>query len=145
MSNELLPCPFCGGEGRWNWNKDYILCSSCDIAVRPSIWNTRPAPSTRMADVRLGAEAALKAVKECTERVECGDFQHGDSGYDIYEVGKLDPARIAATVTLPDAKKCEADRGIDWYAAYERMAHNRNELWAKLKAVEAALAHKEGR
>ena len=42
---ELLPCPFCGGEGRWNWNHDYILCGSCDIAVRPSIWATRTAPA----------------------------------------------------------------------------------------------------
>jgi len=102
-----------------------------------------------MADVRLGAEAMKAALTDAIWKVlqlaANGRVQAAREAAFVALDLALSFANQNATVTLPDAKKCEADRGIDWYAAYERMAHNRNELWAKLKAVEAALAHKEGR
>jgi hypothetical protein len=56
MSDELLPCPFCGGKARWTGR--YVQCCDCDIrtdeyridynntayAKATSAWNRRTEP-----------------------------------------------------------------------------------------------------
>lgn len=35
MTDNLLPCPFCGGEARWRYRKPYgyVLCKKCGVST----------------------------------------------------------------------------------------------------------------
>ena len=61
MSNkELLPCPFCGGEAKYNYSDgyDYIICDECgaktfgfDKEHAFNEWNKRSYPLDKLEDV----------------------------------------------------------------------------------------------
>ena len=77
MSNELLPCPFCGAPGEHDSHdmRDLVFCSNpkCDWAhnhgIRTATWNTRP------------EQPAVTALRECMASIETlgfsGDIAHG--------------------------------------------------------------------
>ncbi len=78
--SELLPCPFCGGDGRFYENQvDFVTkwsvsCDGCDVnldaceddkASAANVWNTRhPAPETKQPSFRSEVfQAAERANK----------------------------------------------------------------------------------
>ncbi|MHB0965998.1 MAG: hypothetical protein ACYC36_06030 [Bellilinea sp.] len=54
MSEELKPCPFCGGSKVQIIDyefTDQIECDECGNLVRPSCWNTRPIEDALRAEI----------------------------------------------------------------------------------------------
>lgn len=75
MSDELKPCPFCGGEA--GWVSGSIHCSSCGVSMRGTFgpaaetnkrWNARVERTCRMNHVLLYDEEGVEGI-ECDE---CG-------------------------------------------------------------------------
>ena len=81
MSEELKPCPFCGGEARCEPNPDqghkyhptcYVVCDECGASSNPyndrldrgqaiAAWNSRTPPTSNAEGLR---EAAAKAIRD---------------------------------------------------------------------------------
>lgn len=60
MSEELKPCPFCGGEAahdKWDEDRDYAGCRKCDFWAHARIWNNRTQDS-ELAALRTKLEEA---------------------------------------------------------------------------------------
>lgn len=69
MSDELLPCPFCGGEAhrteglsgdKTPW--PYIECFNCAAMAEPDLWNKRANPTPPAAAV---SEVTDEMVERC--------------------------------------------------------------------------------
>lgn len=81
MSEDLKPCPFCGGEARLvkRDGASLVYCTKCergtglcrgDAAV--TMWNTRPAEDEKDKEIeRLKAALnEIRTIGECTEMIE---------------------------------------------------------------------------
>jgi hypothetical protein len=42
MSEELRPCPFCGGEAELCYSEVDTFCRKCNVMQETELWNTRP-------------------------------------------------------------------------------------------------------
>ena len=42
MSEELRPCPFCGGEAELCYSEVDTFCRKCNVIQETEMWNTRP-------------------------------------------------------------------------------------------------------
>jgi hypothetical protein len=85
MSNkELLPCPFCGGEARKEFNNckmEYeVFCSCCDAVVSDAFeiraeekWNARCYPLDKLEDVAFLSEFQdfVKFCRNASAKDEC--------------------------------------------------------------------------
>ena len=40
-SDDLKPCPFCGGEAEYNADSDIVVCTNCCASADKKIWNKR--------------------------------------------------------------------------------------------------------
>ena len=40
-SDDLKPCPFCGGEAEYNADSDVVVCTNCCASADKKIWNKR--------------------------------------------------------------------------------------------------------
>ena len=40
-SDDLKPCPFCGGEAEYNADSDVVVCINCCASTDKKIWNKR--------------------------------------------------------------------------------------------------------
>lgn len=148
---ELMPCPFCGSAPYLTKNYPYtdvvvhcVGCARCHFHVEGdgregqakaiAAWNTR-VPASASPSREGWQLAKLLGLLMVIHKI-------------AQERGDAEQNELCSEATLAlSALRPAGDEGnrIDWYAAYERMARNRNELFAKLQAVEAALAaQKEG-
>lgn len=71
MSDELKPCPFCGGPGVWVESREQVMCAWCHVSPCPTrgvdfksdVMPGAQAWNTRTADTR--AEALEGLLREC--------------------------------------------------------------------------------
>ena len=87
MSDELKPCPFCGGENVTNEFDDpfyYVICGICGAssafsdeegAVR--LWNTRAALTDEQFSLAVHDGEAWQRVQECHIRYHGGMVSEG--------------------------------------------------------------------
>jgi len=69
MSEELKPCPFCGGSKVQIIDyefTDQIECDECGNLVRPSCWNTRPIEDALRAENKRLREELINVVSIIT-------------------------------------------------------------------------------
>lgn len=78
--DELLPCPFCGGEARMHPTCTTINCGDCPVVMAgvqgrdelAKTWNTRPTPQAdevkRLEDYDKGDFASIEAIRALTEQ-----------------------------------------------------------------------------
>jgi hypothetical protein len=69
MSEELRPCPFCGGEAELCYSEVDTFCRKCNVMQETELWNTRPiedALNARIAE--LEAEIDQLTAHDATER-----------------------------------------------------------------------------
>jgi len=74
MSEELRPCPFCGGEAELCYSEVDTFCRKCNVMQETELWNTRPiedALNARIAELEalidqlIAAGALQNARREC--------------------------------------------------------------------------------
>ena len=64
--SKLKPCPFCGGEAHMS-SFNSAHCKTCNIAIQPEVWNTRPIEECLRADalrILLWASQYPKQVED---------------------------------------------------------------------------------
>jgi predicted RNA-binding Zn-ribbon protein involved in translation (DUF1610 family) len=92
---ELLPCPFCGGEAeitRYGDNRKSTIveCTECGCRLENgeafrhgTAWNTRPAPTVaQAAKVLLASEAAMGLGHDAIIVADDDDNPQGKPDYD---------------------------------------------------------------
>ena len=70
MSEELRPCPFCGGEAELCYSEVDTFCRKCNVMQETELWNTRPiedALRLRIAEL----EAAQRWIPVSERLPEC--------------------------------------------------------------------------
>ena len=63
MSEELRPCPFCGGEAELCYSEVDTFCRKCNVMQETELWNTRPIEDA----LRLRIAELEKLVEELLE------------------------------------------------------------------------------
>lgn len=111
MSEELKPCPFCGGQAEFNdTSSTWVRCESCGAAIEcqvekkdaAQLWNSR-------------SDATLEKLREALEKIIAAD----DTGPTVYELRENGPsqaiggsegrfAAIARAALKGDAPNAEA-------------------------------------
>ena len=88
MSEELKPCPFCGGEARlvsaFLGTAYIVLCDTCNAAIKTrrteaeamAAWNTRAERTCNFREIGDYSAGYLRMMRECSE---CG-FWLADDG-----------------------------------------------------------------
>ena len=67
MSEELKPCPFCGGEAELCYSEVDTFCRKCNVMQETELWNTRPiedALNKRIAELEALVERLIEAGNE---------------------------------------------------------------------------------
>ena len=79
MSEELRPCPFCGGEAELCYSEVDTFCRKCNVMQETELWNTRPIEDAlRLRIAELEAEIERLTVHSDTERQDDKCSGHGD-------------------------------------------------------------------
>ena len=87
MSEELRPCPFCGGEAELCYSEVDTFCRKCNVIQETEMWNTRPIEDELRARIaELEAESDQLTARLCQER--------------------QDDKWIPVSERLPEANKC---------------------------------------
>ena len=69
MSEELRPCPFCGGEAELCYSEVDTFCRKCNVMQETELWNTRPIEDAlRLRIAELEAESERFTAHDATER-----------------------------------------------------------------------------
>jgi len=144
VSEKLLPCPFCGGEARYEWHSAdpcWIECNACG-AVGPNdthttteanaaAWNTRAPADLRSAleaaqKDRDTAQSAVEAWAEVCERLEA----HLQD-----RVAMQDEANPAVFLSILRSSMANVQRGSEQIRAARWADYARQE--AKIATLEA--------
>ena len=67
MSEELRPCPFCGGEAELCYSEVDTFCRKCNVLQETELWNTRPiedALRLRIAELEAEIECEMRVFKD---------------------------------------------------------------------------------
>jgi len=129
MSDELLPCPFCGGEAKLHYHKGFntasVSCQDYNCWVRIDVkrgmyvkddvitrWNTRTPPAEPI-------DKALEAFKRVLE-----DFYHGIVGNRTVADNEADIETIRAALQQKPIDRIEEleEELENWKASCRRMA-----------------------
>ena len=65
MSEELRPCPFCGGEAELCYSEHLTFCRKCNVMQETELWNTRPIEDElqkRIAELEAERDQAKAAI-----------------------------------------------------------------------------------
>ena len=69
MSEELRPCPFCGGEAELCYSEVDTFCRKCNVMQETELWNTRPIEDAlRLRIAELEAEIERLTAHSDIER-----------------------------------------------------------------------------
>jgi len=95
MSEELLPCPFCGGRPIWEYctgDELDILCDTCGITFEEGFrnrkdaieaWNRRDERTAKVQELPRRSETSLDWEGICSN---CGAYTNHDMNY-CFECG----------------------------------------------------------
>jgi len=73
MSEELRPCPFCGGEAELCYSEVDTFCRKCNVMQETELWNTRPiedALNARIAELEALIDQLIAAGESLTRVAE---------------------------------------------------------------------------
>jgi len=79
MSEELKPCPFCGGKvmlrgGGMSQDFEEVWCKDCFSNVNPRIWNTHTPDTSAKVDMEDAYNAAMDELEKQFNDPQVSDF-----------------------------------------------------------------------
>jgi len=122
VSEELKPCPFCGGEAahdKWDEDRDYAGCRKCDFWAHARIWNNRT------QDSELAALRDKYAILEESRDAEMLKVTNRDVDIAALRT-KLEEVR--GILAGPDAGSLPNDYPLERMAA-DRMEERNKFMW----------------
>ena len=107
MSEELRPCPFCGGEAELCYSEVDTFCRKCNVMQETELWNTRPiedALNARIAKLEAELKITDELLKEATETIGavvacCTYNSNDDAKIGIYGIDQKAFTRIDQFIT----------------------------------------------
>ena len=107
MSEELRPCPFCGGEAELCYSEVDTFCRKCNVMQETELWNTRPiedALNARIAELEAELKITDELLKEATETIGavvacCTYNSNDDAKIGIYGIDQKAFTRIDQFIT----------------------------------------------
>ena len=107
MSEELRPCPFCGGEAELCYSEVDTFCRKCNVMQETELWNTRPiedALRLRIAELEAELKITDELLKEATETIGavvacCTYNSNDDAKIGIYGIDQKAFTRIDQFIT----------------------------------------------
>ena len=107
MSEELRPCPFCGGEAELCYSEVDTFCRKCNVMQETELWNTRPTEDAlrlRIAELEAELKITDELLKEATETIGavvacCTYNSNDDAKIGIYGIDQKAFTRIDQFIT----------------------------------------------
>ena len=107
MSEELRPCPFCGGEAELCYSEVDTFCRKCNVMQETELWNTRPTKDAlrlRIAELEAELKITDELLKEATETIGavvacCTYNSNDDAKIGIYGIDQKAFTRIDQFIT----------------------------------------------
>ena len=88
MSEELRPCPFCGGEAELCYSEVDTFCRKCNVMQETELWNTRPiedALNKRIAELEA-AQRWIPVSERLPEKQKLTIGFTDNSAYVFFEI-----------------------------------------------------------